>query len=316
MLNCSKQTILSLLQQLEDVCIGQLEKSKDKDGKQSVYCLRRPRETSQLTFSPEAVSQLAMCHNFLSHVLPEDLRKNLENTVLQAAKLVPEGIDPIINSTLGCSLFKGRIDYSPFNEQLKALIKAITENLVCSVRYRANWDGQEKEYDFAPKQLTVFHEAIYADGWKVSETGKALNEHHNTLAVHRLLKVEFTGRNSKSLPAIAPDSGSFGLIEGEVFEAKIKFSPKAASYIAEREWSQGEKKTANADGSLTLTMKAKSEDELVAWVLSFGDLARILSPKWLRESLLEKVSSLLAGYGIQLEKPAEIDGEETVSDSE
>jgi predicted DNA-binding transcriptional regulator YafY len=294
-----------------------------KESRKSYYRLVRPKEPPKLTFNREALSQLAMCHNFLSHVLPPNMKKNLETTILQAAAFVPEGIDPSINSSLGCSLFKGRIDYAPFEEQLQTLIEAITGNLVCSVSYRSSWNGQEKEYDFAPKQLSIFHEALYAEGLKVPQTGEALNEHHktlavsrSTLAVHRLLKVKISGRDSSSLPFIGPDNSYFGLIEGEVFEAKIKFNPKAAAYIAEREWSKGEKKIANADGSLTLTLKAKSKDEFAAWVLSFGNLARVLAPKWLRELLVDKVFLLLADYGIQLDEPAEIDGGDPDSDSD
>jgi predicted DNA-binding transcriptional regulator YafY len=308
LLNCSKATTLNLLNQLEAANIGILEHIKEN--RKSYYRLVRPKEPPKLSFNPEALSQLAMCHNFLSHVLPPNLNDSLESTVLEAAKFVTGGIDPKFTKSLGSPLFKGRINYEPFEEQMQTLIKAITGHLICSVSYRSSWNGQEKQYDFAPKQLTIFHEALYVDGWKVSPTGEAVNTHPNTLAVHRVLKAEITDRDSSSLPSITPDNDSFGLIEDEVFETKIKFNRKVAAYIAEREWSVGEKKTINSDGSLTLTLKAKSQDELLAWVLSFGHMAKIMAPKWLRESLINNVFRLLADYGLELDYPDELDDDE------
>jgi predicted DNA-binding transcriptional regulator YafY len=77
---------------------------------------------------------------------------------------------------------------------------------------------------------------------------------------------------------------------------RVKFSSVAATYVAEREWSEDQKVTTHKDGSITLAMTARSPAEVISWVLSFADAADLLSPKWLREELAQHVLALVARY--------------------
>jgi predicted DNA-binding transcriptional regulator YafY len=293
-LNCSKQAVLRLIEQLENVRFGQI--ISEKRGREAVFRLDRPKEMPQLTFTPFDLRELAMCRNFLGHVLPGSMKKHIDATLRQAAAFVPEGIDINLSDRLGRSMFKGRIDYSPFAEMLETLIKAISENRLCLVGYQASWQGPGKEFDFAPKQLAVFHEAMYLEGWLVSSTGQALYEAPANLAVHRLKTVTLLEGDSSSLPDIPADHSRFGLIKDEPFEVKVKFSPSAAAYVAEREWSTPERKTIHSDGGLTLILNAFNQYEIISWLLSFGQEAQVLSPKWLREAIIDNITQSLANY--------------------
>jgi predicted DNA-binding transcriptional regulator YafY len=298
----SKPAVLRLIEQLEGSRFGKV--ISEKRGREKYFWLDKPKNLPVISLNPDSLRELALCRNFLCHVLPDGVKKNLDNLLLQSGSLVQEGNDGGVFRGLGRAFFKGRIDYSQFGEKLEALIKAVTENRICQLAYQPAWDGGlVKEYDFAPRQITVFHEALYVEGWRVTETGEALYDSPATLAVHRLKSVNLLSRHGSSLPAL-PERRSFGLIRDDLFEVKIKFSSFSAVYVSEREWSQDEQKVLHSDGSLSLTFQASSETEVVSWLLSFGDEAEILSPDWLRETVREKIKCLIKTYKIS---PAQSD---------
>jgi predicted DNA-binding transcriptional regulator YafY len=293
-LKCSKQAVLRLITQLEASRCGKVILSKQ--GRENMYRLDRPKEIPKLSLTSDGIRELAMCRNFLCHVLPPDIRKSLDSTIRQASVFVPEGIDPTRVIHLGRAAIRGRIDYTPFAETLETLIKAISDRRICDVTYRPNLKGPVKKYAFAPKQLTAFHEALYVDGWMLDKKDQSrLYDNPALLAVHRFQSVEISGRSSSKLPGIEQEEIGFGLI-GEPFKAKIKFSSEASTYVAEREWSLDEEKIIHNDGTLTLSLTAKSSEELISWILSFGDRATVLFPKWLRREVMAKIENLLNNY--------------------
>ena len=297
-LGCSKQAVLRLIDQLEASRFGKLLRAKR--GRESAYRLDRPKNLPKLSLNAEGLHQLALCRDFMLHLLPESMRKTVDTTLQQASAYLPEGESPDDLLPVGSSFAKGRIDYSPFQEMLQSIIKGIRQNKVCMVQYKSSIHGETKSYEFAPKRLVAYREAIHIHGWIVSEKGTAapLFEKPTNLALQRLQKVIVTRRTAAHIPDVEEEhKGTFGVMEAEPFPVRIKFSPAAATYVAEREWSEDQKVTVHKDGCITLAMTARSPAEVISWVLSFGDAAELLSPKWLKEELRQQVLGLAARYG-------------------
>lgn len=296
-LGCSKQSVLRLVRQLEASRFGKILHSKR--GKESVYQLDKPA-APRLSLDAEGLSQLALCRDFLAHMLPDPVRRRLNATLQQASAYSSEEAD--IGLCIGTSLTKGRIDYSAFQDQLEALTECIRRKRVCSVRYRSSIHSDPSSFDYAPKRLVAYHEAIHVHGWVVTEYGRAEPrfETSTTLALQRVLEVVPTRRSSGHLREIPEDSGLFGLLEEKPFTVRIHFAPKVATYVTERTWSREQNVKLHRDGSLTLTMLARSSDEVLSWVLSFAGDAELLAPRWLREELAEQVEQLAIRYGKSL----------------
>jgi predicted DNA-binding transcriptional regulator YafY len=291
-LNCSKQVVLRLIDKLEASPFGKL--MRVKRGREAVYHLDRPR-LPKISLNAEGLHQLAMCRDFILHLLPETMRKQMDATLQQASAYLPEGEDPGMGTVFAQSMFKGRINYTPFQDMLQTLTQAIRERKICAVRY--NSGTETRAFEYAPVRLIAFHESIYCNGW-VMDGRRAKYEKPTSLAVHRLSGVTSTARSGKHLPEPPAEHGeTFGVMDQELFTAKIHFSPKAATYVAEREWSKKQKIVRHRDGGVTLTLQARSPAELTAWVLGFGDAAEALSPKWLREDMAEQTAALAARYG-------------------
>jgi Predicted transcriptional regulator len=295
-LHCSKQAVLRLVDQLEASRHGKLVRSKR--GREVCYSIERPKQLPKISLNAEGLYQLALCRNFILHLLPDAMRKTVDATLQQASAYVDDDL-PAKLGAAGSAFDKGRIDYSPFSEMLHTLMRGIRENRVCALRYKANLVTEEKSYDFAPKRLIAFRETIYLAGWMVTDKGsvEAIYEKPTNLAVHRLKEVTLTRRTAEHLPEPKESSeASFGFMAGTVFSVKVRFSPEAATYVAERQWSNDQQVVVHKDGGITISFTARSDMEILSWVLGFGDQAKVLSPKWLKDAVVDNATEMLGMY--------------------
>lgn len=297
-MSCSKQTIMRDMEKLEASKFGKL--LCEKQGRESVYRLARPARLPRLALDAEGLRQLALCRAFLLHLLPENMREHTEKTLQQASAYLSDGETSDNAEDVGQSFAKGSIDYTPFGHMLDTLITLIHECRVCEVCYRAAGRGEDRTYCFAPKKLIAYHETFYVRGWVVPDSGRVVQEYDQPtdLAVHRLVKVVPTRRVSGHLPDVdSDDEEAFGLMDGEPFRVRVHFTADSAVYAAERTWSKDQTIVRHRDGSLTLSMTCRSDAEVMAWVLGFGDTAELLSPRWLRNELAGRVKRMAESYG-------------------
>ena len=86
------------------------------------------------------------------------------------------------------------------------------------------------------------------------------------------------------------------MIKEEAFEVKVEFVGFAAGFVAERIWSPDQQIQKLPDGKIHLSFSVSSEPELVAWLLSFGDEARLLGPDWLVDKVKRQVAQMEKNY--------------------
>lgn len=80
---------------------------------------------------------------------------------------------------------------------------------------------------------------------------------------------------------------SFGTMVSpdEPREVVVRIAPQSVAFVACRRWPAERSSEVERDGSLRMTFSVSKLDELVAWVLSFGGTATIVSPPSAREEL-------------------------------
>jgi predicted DNA-binding transcriptional regulator YafY len=294
-LNCSKQAVMRMIDQMEAAHFGKLVRTKQ--GKEAYYHLDRPKTLPNITIDADGLYQLAICRDFFIHLLPAGMRKKVNAVIKQASAFLPEGEE--LPGNIGQSIIKGRIDYTPQQDVLMALMHCIEKHLVCTITYKPSLQSAKRDFDYAPKRLIAHQDALYLSGWLVSRKIPVTAKHPNptTLAVHRVRQAAITNISSRHLPEPEDTANSFGMMRQEPFAVRIRFNKAAATYAAEREWSRGQKITKHTDGSITLDITAQSEAECLAWVFSFGDTAEVLAPGWLREAAGAKARAMAAMYG-------------------
>lgn len=295
-LDCSKQTVGRLADQLESSRYGKV--NKFKIGKEVYYSMDKPRRIPAINLNAEALTDLALCYQFIQKLLPPAmLRKNLQS-LTQAASYLPEP-ERSIKDGLGASLAKGPIDYGPYEEILRSFIIAISEQRICVVTYKAKRYQEEKSYYFAPKRLIAFHESIFVSGYIVSDNSPPapLYEAPNLLAIHRFKSCMLEKRKSTNIPDPPLQNELFlGIFHEKEFPIKVRFHAAAATYVAERKWSARQSIEDLPDNGIVLNAYAGNEKECLSWILSFGEKAELLEPSWMREKIRTVIDAMRQNY--------------------
>lgn len=301
-LECSKQTVLRLLDQLEASGYGKLE-APTTHGREHYYRMAKLPQR-KLDMGVQELAQLALCRNMLMNVLPKSVSAMLNNIagpgvgLAQPCASCPDGVQ----EQLGLVYSKGYIDYAPFGAQYNDLMQAMRQQRVCKIRYRRSPAKAAREFSFAPMRIVLYRENIAFLGWEVTDAGRAKPVYDNSLFLYlqRFESVALTSRKALDLPSpkTAQDCikpSAFGIQVGEVFDVKLHFAPEATGYVYDRQWSSKQTATVQDDGSLILEIAVQSDIEAIAWILGFGSKVRVLEPEWLRDAVRAEAEKIVAG---------------------
>ncbi|HEY5742607.1 MAG TPA: WYL domain-containing protein [Terrimicrobiaceae bacterium] len=96
--------------------------------------------------------------------------------------------------------------------------------------------------------------------------------------------------------------GSFGVFSktggnaSKVHRIRIRFDSWAARLVSESEWHESQEIKKLANGEVEMTLQLTDFEEVERWILSWGDHARVLTPKVLKErirSIARRVADML-----------------------
>ncbi|MBI9080804.1 MAG: WYL domain-containing protein [Pseudodesulfovibrio sp.] len=293
-LDCSKQTIMRMVQDIDRSYSVKLDKGKD--GKRVWYQVRTPQTTPKVALSETEISHLLLCKEMVHHLLPDGLSQEVNETIHKTAALLP-ALDNRAEAfeSLAGVILKGSIDYTPQEKIITALLNAIAAKDVCEIKYRALGREEERLHYFAPLKIKSYREALYVTGWTVdirSKEAEPLYEMH--LPIHRFTAAEPVRK--KHLIKEEETPHYFGFPESDPFRVKVRLSPEAGTYVKERRWSSDQTATDLDDGRCELAFTAQSETEVLSWVLGFGANIEILRPHALREAVQSEIERSLGYY--------------------
>ncbi len=89
---------------------------------------------------------------------------------------------------------------------------------------------------------------------------------------------------------------SFGVYRGPTHRVKIHFSPRAAGFVREKIWHEGQRIEELRDGSLLFEVEVAGTEEIKAWILGWGAQAEVLEPASLRREIGREAAKLAARY--------------------
>jgi predicted DNA-binding transcriptional regulator YafY len=291
MLDCSKQTVMRLVNDIRMAYGVDIEESTV--GNRKYYRLvTKGKSTPVIPLTASELNALHMCKTFTAHLLGEsfynEATRALEKTIPLSAG------EANLPSRHFASFSTGTIDYTPHQENIRALIEAMNAKKICRITYQAIMQKKAKTYHVKPLKIFSYRDTLYLHARLAKEPGKVYRppDFDPLLAIHRFKKVEMTDLCFE-YPADYDFNEvfdrSFGLVKDDYFEVEIEFQGWAADYVAERTWSPDQKITKVSDDKIRITFSASSEVELIAWILSFGEEAKVIQPAWLAEKIINKV---------------------------
>jgi predicted DNA-binding transcriptional regulator YafY len=271
---CSPQTIGRMAAEIESVIGPSLEYGLEQRKR---YYQIRSIHRRMLPLEYEELRYLSICRDLAGPILPDDVAKRVDNTLLNLSVLMADQnyADRGKVQKGQVSFFrKGHIDYSPHKAVIERLLQAIEGKLVCLVHYKAAGKEAVREHRVVPASLVSQSNALYLLGAIVTPRNefKSLTN----MAVHRIQEVDVTDKKG-DIPMPQADPGLFGLPWHEPKKVRIQFKAgKAADYVRERMWSTEQKIKEQRDGGIILEILSQSDEELMSFVRSFGENAKLL----------------------------------------
>jgi predicted DNA-binding transcriptional regulator YafY len=92
-------------------------------------------------------------------------------------------------------------------------------------------------------------------------------------------------------------TNSYGIFSGKADKtAKLKFTAKAARWVANETWHPNQRGQFQPDGSYLLEFEYNQDQELLMDILRHGDEVEVLSPPELRKKIIKKIQSIHTLY--------------------
>ena len=298
MLGCSKQTVLRLL---NDIQRGYLLDIKEEyEQKKKYVSLKKPVLSAPvIPLTEDDIQILHMCRAFTEHLLGKTLFEEATNALLKGQAHLPS-----IGSSSGrhfASFRPGSIDYTQHHDIVHSLMDAMEKSKICQVTYQAIMEDKPKQFFIKPLKLFSHHETVYLHAQKARTPGKEYHEpdFDPLLAVHRIKDIKVTERLFKQPRGYDFEkffNENFGIMKEDAFEVEVEFKGWAARYVAERICSPDQKIKNLGKNKIMLIFTASSEPEVISWVLSFGEEAKLINPDWLAAVVALRVQSMAALY--------------------
>jgi predicted DNA-binding transcriptional regulator YafY len=221
-----------------------------------------------------------MCKTFAEHLMGKKLFEEAGRALEKNHAALPSEKTP--SPQHFASFRSGSIDYTPHQDTIRTLIEAMDNRKICKITYKSIMASRAKTLFIKPLKIFSHKDSVYVHACLARKPGKPYREPEfdPLLAIHRIKKVELTDRRfefPKNYDFENTFKQNFGVIKEDAFEVEVEFTGWAARYVAERIWSP-DQKVHKKNGTTKLTFSASSEPELISWVLSFGEEARLKKP--------------------------------------
>ena len=120
-----------------------------------------------------------------------------------------------------------------------------------------------------------------------------------TFAVDRIRRLEISDDRFEVPESFDFDSyigSSFGVIADQAVRVRIRFEPRWATYVEERNWHESQVFKKGPGEKIELSMDVGSTPDLRSWILSFGSGAEVLEPEGLRAEVARELEDARVRY--------------------
>ena len=297
MLNCSKQTVLRLVDDIRRSYGVEIEEFLE--GKRRYYQIKRIRNGNvSLNMTEYEINALCLCKTFAEHLIGKELLEEASRAIDKNQAAFPSK-SPKASKHFD-SFQSGSIDYTPHQKTMRTIIDAMNEHKVCKVTYNSILSNKAKRFYIKPLKIFSHKDSVYLHAYLAKKPGRGYEtpKFNPLLAIHRIQKIEITDRLFEF--PVDYDFGkifkqNFGVIKGNNIDVEIEFKGYFSKFVAERIWSS-EQIIHKKRGKTLLKFSASSKPELLSWVMSFGKDAKVISPKWLIKDVKKTIRKIQKLY--------------------
>lgn len=289
-LGCSLRTVMRDLQGLQTAGVPIYD---ERDGKEKRWKFVEGFKTRvPVPFSLTELMALYFARTLCRPLEPTPIYQSLQEAFKKIALLLPptsiaflKQLDGIVEAHPGP--FK---DYRRFRRLIDTVTRARLEHRSLDIVYDSFARQQITNRRIDPYRLWYFQGGLYV------AAHDHLRGEVRIFALERMKKAFLTRR--KFSPPENFDFGAYmesalGVFRGPPIEVRIKFTPRLAPYILERQWHPTQRLEKRRDGGVLLTLEVADTLELRRWILSFGADGEVLEPTSLRREIRDEAQALL-----------------------
>jgi predicted DNA-binding transcriptional regulator YafY len=291
-LACGRHTAMRTVKALE--AMGEAV-HEEREGRHLRYRIEGAREGKTQKLSTAHVLALAIAQQALDFLEGTTLKESFDEVLaVLEAQLAPKAFAELRSLRDKVVVVQDapwvKIDRT---DVVDALVTGLTKNERVTLRGTGS-SGAERSFDFEPYALVLWKKGLYVPGY---------SHHHKCVRLFGLDKLtdgEWKRGEAFEIPASwdarARYAGSFGLFDGPETTVRVEFAAKVARYVTRRQWMPDQTIEEHADGRVTLAMTVRGTNDVVNWVLGFGEHARVLEPASLREELAQVTAKMARAY--------------------
>jgi predicted DNA-binding transcriptional regulator YafY len=203
---------------------------------------------------------------------------------------------PLVIQAKGASPRAGEAeDVKAEREHIAKLLDATLNHRRATMKYFSMSSRREKDYLIEPYRL------VYSPGGMYLLAFVPEYKELRTFSVDRIRGISL--HEERFTPTEVSDAAfahSIGVNEGPPEHIEIAFEPRIAPYVRERRWHASQKnEDRKEDGGVMLSLDVCNDWALRSWILSFGPLARVLTPATLAAQIKDEIDRASARYAVE-----------------
>ena len=285
-LNLGRRTIFRDLQEL-----GHLGIPFKFDHTTKCYLIDKSFFMPSMNFNQaEALSILLM-----SHKMRNQITIPYRDSVLAAALKIENHLSSELKRYCATALRHISIKSMPqsqtdlLDKTFLEIQNAITNRKILQFAFCDNQTDGNLKTEFHP-----YHLMYHNGSWQVF----GFSEYHKNITSFKLNRIS----KLISLDKCFVDDDKFDVYdyigrawatkpEGQLYFVKLLFSPEIARDVAEVHWHSSQLVTLQNDGSALLEFRVDGLNEIIWWILSYGDKVVVLAPATLRNKIKNMISN-------------------------
>jgi predicted DNA-binding transcriptional regulator YafY len=257
------------------------------------------RGPTKIAASATELLALSMGRNLLLPLRGTPYWQGIESLWHKMKESLPEAVWKHFDRRRQSVLVRGTPPKSYDRQQgiLATLNRAIQQHRVVQIEYQALGQDKPAEREIEPYALVLHQGSLYVIAAARDAPTESAMRHLKLDRFHRATPLDQRFTPQDDFDAEKHFADSLGMYKaGQPQEFRIRFSRRAAAWIAEDPWHAQQQLEPQPDGSAIATIPAAYELEIFARVLALGEDAELLSPPESRRSIVEKLELIRQKY--------------------